>query len=80
MPTFNDARVRTANGRPIRDDGKYVLYWMQAYRRLTRNHALDYALGAARLLKKPLVVYEALKLNYPWANARIHQFMLEGML
>ena len=25
------------------------------------------------------MVYEGLKLNYPWASARFHQFMLEGM-
>jgi deoxyribodipyrimidine photo-lyase len=79
MPTFNDARIRKANERPIKTKGKYVLYWMQMSRRLTHNHALDYAIACAKNLKKPLVVYEGLKLNYPWANARIHQFMLEGM-
>lgn len=79
MPTFNAARVRKANGRPIRAEGQYVLYWSQAYRRLTRNHALDYALSAARTLKKPLVIYEGLRLDYPWATARSHLLLLEGM-
>jgi len=79
MTTFNDARVRKANDRPVNTTGRYVLYWMQMYRRLTHNHALDYAIGMARHFKRPLVVYEGLKLNYPWACARFHQFMLEGM-
>jgi deoxyribodipyrimidine photo-lyase len=79
MSTFNDARVRHLNDRPARPRGKYVLYWCQMFRRLTHNHALDYAVHLAKHLKKPLVVYEALKLNYPWANARIHTVMLEGM-
>lgn len=80
MPTFNDARIRRANDRPNFRDRVYVLYWMQAYRRFDRNHALDYALHWARQLKKPLVVYEGLRLDYPWASARHHRFLLEGMV
>ena len=79
MPTFNDARIRHANARSSMPAGEYVLYWMQAFRRLERNHALDYAIHRARSLKKPLVIYEGLRLDYPWASARHHQFMLEGM-
>lgn len=79
MTTFNDARVRKANDRPVNRASGYVLYWMQMYRRLMHNHALDYAVGMARHHKVPLVVYEGLKLDYPWASARFHQFMLEGM-
>ncbi len=79
MPAFNDARVRALNAEPVRPRGKYVLYWMQMFRRLDHNHALDYAIAAAKHLRKPLVIYEALKLNYPWASARIHSFVLEGM-
>ena len=79
MSTFNDARVRHANDRPTNTAGGYVLYWCQMGRRLRSNHALDYAAHWANKLKKPLVVYEGLKLNYPWASARFHKFMLEGM-
>ena len=79
MSTFNDARVRPANDRPTNNSGGYVLYWCQMGRRLRANHALDYAAHWANELKKPLVVYEGLKLNYPWASARFHKFMLEGM-
>jgi deoxyribodipyrimidine photo-lyase len=79
MATFNGDRVRRLNDEPVREDGRYVVYWCQMSRRLSANHALGYALAWARKLNKPLVVYEGLKLNYPWASARVHQFMLEGM-
>ena len=79
MPTYNDARARRANDRPPDPAGRYVLLWLQAVRRLHSSHALDYALHLCQHYKKPLVVYEGLKLDYPWANARHHTFMLEGM-
>jgi deoxyribodipyrimidine photo-lyase len=79
MPDVTESRIRQANDRPSNGRGKYVLYWSQMYRRLTYNHALDHAIKLATAEKKPLVIYEGLKLNYPWASARIHTFMLEGM-
>jgi deoxyribodipyrimidine photo-lyase len=79
MPTVNDHRIRPTNDNEPNADGDYILYWMQAFRRFDRNHALDYALHWSRLLKKPLVVYEGLRLDYPWASARLHRFMLDGM-
>jgi deoxyribodipyrimidine photo-lyase len=79
MVVYNSSRVRTANPKSVNEAGTYVLYWCQMARRLRANHALNYAAGWAARLNKPLVVYEGLKLNYPWASARFHQFMLEGM-
>ena len=79
MDRLWQARIRHANTRPIREEGQYVLYWMQAYRRLTQNFALDYALHYARKLNRPLVIFEGLRIDYPWASARHHQFLLEGM-
>ncbi|MFO0847437.1 MAG: deoxyribodipyrimidine photolyase [Gemmataceae bacterium] len=79
MTDFNAARVRPANDRPVNPAGEYVLYWCQLVRRLHGNHALDYAAGWAAKLNKPLVVYEGLKLNYPWASARLHTFVIQGM-
>jgi deoxyribodipyrimidine photo-lyase len=76
---LQQARARVANDRPINQSGHYVLYWPQMYRRLHANHALDAAIHWSNQLQKPLVVYEGLKLNYPWASARFHQFLLEGM-
>ena len=79
MTNFSAARVRNVNNRPVNPAGQYVLYWCQMYRRLTHNHALDHAIALARELKKPLIVYEGLKLTYPWASARMHRFLLDGM-
>ena len=78
--SYNSARLRRLNDQKIAGDGEFVLYWMQIYRRLDHNHALDYALKCAAELGKPLVVYEGLRLDYPWASRRLHQFVLEGMV
>ena len=63
----------------MRADGRYVLYWMIANRRLRYNFSLDRALEYCKKLGKPLVVLEALRVGYPWASDRIHKFVLEGM-
>jgi deoxyribodipyrimidine photo-lyase len=76
---YNQARLRRLNEARTATGGDYVLYWMQIYRRLERNHALDYALRCAGELGKPLVVYEGLRIDYPWASRRLHRFVLEGM-
>ncbi|MFN7940309.1 MAG: deoxyribodipyrimidine photolyase [Thermoanaerobaculia bacterium] len=59
--------------------GECVLYWMTSARRLEWNYALDRALDWARALDRPLVVLEALRCDYPWASARLHRFVLDGM-
>jgi deoxyribodipyrimidine photo-lyase len=35
--------------------------------------------GWADELRKPLVVFEALRCGYPWAGDRLHKFILDGM-
>jgi deoxyribodipyrimidine photo-lyase len=72
-------RVTLLNEKPANNDGKYVLYWMQMFKRTTHNHALNFAIREANERKIPLVVYEGLKFYYPWANDRIHTFILEGV-
>jgi deoxyribodipyrimidine photo-lyase len=79
MSAVQPERVRAANDRPPNAKGEYVLYWAQMFRRLHCNHALQHALNIAAEHGVPLVVYEALKLNYPWAAARHHAFILQGM-
>ena len=77
--SFNQARLRRLNEARTAATADYVLYWMQAFRRLAHNHALDYAARCAGELGKPLVIYEGLRIDYPWASRRIHRFVLEGM-
>jgi deoxyribodipyrimidine photo-lyase len=72
-------RVKAINGEPERPERDYVLYWMTAYRRTTYNFALQRAVDRATELRKPLIVLEALRIDYPWASDRFHRFILSGM-
>jgi deoxyribodipyrimidine photo-lyase len=59
--------------------GDYVVYWMQASQRARDNHALEYAVGKANELNKPLVVFFGLTSSFPEANERHYLFMLQGL-
>jgi deoxyribodipyrimidine photo-lyase len=72
-------RVREANRARVVPDAAYVLYWMTAFRRAQWNHSLDRAVSWAKELAKPLLVLEALRLDYAWASDRLHGFLLQGM-
>jgi deoxyribodipyrimidine photo-lyase len=72
-------RVVRLNDKPANEKGRYMLYWMQMYKRVDGNHSLIWAIRKSNELKLPLVVYEGLKYYYPWANDRIHTFILEGV-
>ena len=72
-------RIRKNNEKPLREGGRYVLYWMIASRRLQYNFALDRALEHCRMFSKPLVIFEALRVGYSWASDRLHRFVLDGM-
>lgn len=64
MKPINE-RVVQLNATEPDAKAKYVLYWMQMFKRATHNHALIYAIRQANELKLPLVVYEGLKYYYP---------------
>ncbi len=72
-------RTRVLIDRPVRADAEFVLYWMTSARRTRSNFALQRAVELAREHRKPLVVLEALRVGYPWANDRIHRFVIDGM-
>lgn len=57
----------------------YVLYWMTAARRPRYNLALERAAILAERHGLPLVIFEALRVGYKYASARLHTFVLEGM-
>lgn len=79
MNSVPDIRIQKVNQAPVNPSGHYVLYWMIAFRRLSWNYSLDRALEWAKELDKPLIIMEALSINYPWASDRFHAFILEGM-
>ncbi|TVR45505.1 MAG: deoxyribodipyrimidine photolyase [Planctomycetota bacterium] len=78
---FLDYRLRPLNpsGKP-RGDGRYVLYWMQQHRRLAYHHGLQHAVYRARQHRLPLLIFEALRVDYPHAADRHHAFCIHGML
>lgn len=82
LPTVEsvpDLRIHALNTGDIATGGDYVLYWMTAARRFNYNYALQRAVELANELDKPLVILDALRLGYPWASARFHYFIIEGM-
>ena len=78
MEQINE-RVKLLNEKEVREDAKYVMYWMQINKRAHDNHTLKFAIEQANELDLPLVVYEGLKFYYPWASDRIHTYILEGV-
>lgn len=72
-------RVRPQTNREVNADGDFVLYWMIANRRTEWNYSLQRAVEWGRELKKPLVVFEALRAGYRWASDRLHYFVIQGM-
>jgi len=73
------ARLHVPTDRPAAGDGRFVLYWMTAFRRTRWNFALQRAVDWARGLGKPLWIVEPLPLGGRWRNDRRHRFLLDGM-
>lgn len=78
-PMTSSLRLSALNQAPVQPTGAYVLYWMVAARRTTWNFALDVAMERCRELGCPLLVFEPLRVAYPWASDRLHRFVLQGM-
>jgi deoxyribodipyrimidine photo-lyase len=72
---------RTTVRRPGAPDpeGACVVYWMQRSHRAIDNPALDVAVQAANILKKPVVAFLAPVPYYPHANLRHYRFLNEGI-
>ncbi|HBD09222.1 MAG TPA: deoxyribodipyrimidine photolyase [Syntrophobacteraceae bacterium] len=74
-----DSRIVQVNQAPIHVDGRFVIYWMIANRRVHWNFSLERAIEWAQGLQKPLLILEGLRCDYPWASDRFHSFILQGM-
>lgn len=74
-----DNRLHALNDRAAQPERDWVLYWMVANRRTRSNPALQHAIDLANAHDKPLVVLEALRVGYRWANDRHHRFIMSGM-
>src|SRR5690242_13512253 len=78
MPIEKERR-RPLNEKQIQTAGDYVLYWAQMNRRVEGNHGLAHAIELANGLDVPVLYYEGLTCDYPYANDRLHTFILEGV-
>ena len=76
---IDERRSRLAANQAVNSDGRYVLYWMTAARRTRYNDSLQRAVEWSLRLNKPLVVLEAVSIDYPWASVRHHHFIVDGM-
>ncbi len=74
-----DARIRRLNQEEANPRGRYVLYRCGHNRRAAGNHALLFAAGEANRMQVALLVSESLSCDYPYANDRLHTFLLEGV-
>ncbi|HEX8706337.1 MAG TPA: deoxyribodipyrimidine photo-lyase [Myxococcaceae bacterium] len=75
----DSARVQVVKDVPIPSGRDFVLYWCMVHHRVDENHALDVALALGNHLRLPVVVYQALRPDYPHASDRLHAFALEGI-
>src|SRR5262249_45187879 len=72
-------RVRPLNDIQVDPVGEYILYWAQMNRRVMGNHALLHAITLANEIGRPVLYYEGLTNTYPYANDRMHTFILQGV-
>ncbi len=79
MSQVPEIRIAACNATAVRNDGEFVLYWMIAFRRTHWNFSLQRAIEWAVELKKPLVIFEPLRIGYRWASDRLHRFVIDGM-
>ena len=76
----DDLRIHAAGQGAPRPGGGFVLYWMQGIAmRVEENFAFNFAAEQANLLGLPLLVYQGLRPDYPWASDRHHTFILESV-
>ncbi|UCE11709.1 MAG: deoxyribodipyrimidine photo-lyase [Candidatus Thorarchaeota archaeon] len=78
MQTIQEDRIKHMNDQDVQD-GKYVLYWMQASQRTEYNHSLEYAIEKANKLNRSLLVYFNIIPDFPSATERSYHFMLQGL-
>ena len=74
-----EIRITHGNQKAVDPEGRFVLYWMTAYRRMAWNYALDRAVEIASHLRKPLLIVETLSCGGRWTSDRRHAFVLRGM-
>ena len=76
LSSWSDApRVRRLNDVEMRD-GSYVLCWLQQALRAYDNPVIDAAIRLGNEVGLPVLVYQGLREDYPYASDRLHRFIL----
>jgi deoxyribodipyrimidine photo-lyase len=74
----HDPRVRIQTG-GLNPEAECVVYWMRRSQRASDNPALNVAIQAGNLLRKPVVVFFGLTPKAHHANLRHYMFLLQGL-
>jgi deoxyribodipyrimidine photo-lyase len=75
-----EKRIHMQNSIEINTAGSYVLYWIQTSVREDWNHSLEFAAYQANKLHLPLRTIFILRDDFPEANLRHYQFLIEGLV
>ncbi len=75
----DNQRIARLNNDSNRQQGKYILYWMQQSQRAHYNHALEHAVKLGNANSLPVAVFFGIMDNYPGANLRHYDFMVRGL-
>jgi photolyase PhrII len=76
--TLLELRTKPLNQATPNSNSNYVLCWLMQALRAADNPLVDAAIKFANDRGLPVVVLQTLDNRYPYASARIHQFMLEA--
>jgi deoxyribodipyrimidine photo-lyase len=72
-----DPRVTVRRAGPTNPEGRCVVYYMQRSQRAIDNPALDIAIEASSILKRPVVAFLGVVPFYPNANLRAYTFLAQ---
>jgi deoxyribodipyrimidine photo-lyase len=74
-----DPRVTVRRAGPTDPDGQCVVYCVRRSQRAIDNPALDIAIEASDILKRPVVAFLGIVPFYPNANLRAYTFLAQGV-
>ena len=78
LPSHLEERTRALTPRPLQRSGRHVLGWLHHALRDRENPVLDVAVHAANRSGLPVLVFQEIRPDEPYACARFHRFVLEG--
>ena len=71
-----EQRSIALNTKPLRENARYVLVWLQQTIRGHDHPAIDAGVTIANQLGLPVLVYHGVRADYPHASDRLHRFLL----